>query len=409
MKIAIISVHGCPLRQIGYGSSGGMNVFILESSKFLSSVGVDIDIFTRCHDHDGPSVVDLTERCRVIHLEAGTLDLGKDEIYEWLPEFSEKVVAYNFEKNENYDLIVSHYWLSGLVGSYLKKVWNIKHVTTFHTLSLLKSKGLSKLNVPSIRKNGEKKVIEQSDAILVWSEHEKQSLVEYYGAASEKIDIIKPGVDVGLLKPTEMGDNEFKSGELKILFVGRLEPIKGVETIVRAVSNIDNDKITVSIFGGDSVLGETNRLTALCRELNVKNRVSFFGPIDRQLLPNIYRNHDLLIMPSYYESFGLSALEAQSSGIPVIASHVGGLSEVVVSGTTGFLIQPADDHVQFSNKIEILTSDTKLRRAMGTNARQHAESFSWQLKGIDLLKVYCSKVEKNPFISTACEKILATL
>ena len=408
MKIAMVSVHGCPLRQIGYGSAGGMNVFILESSKFLSSMGVNIDIFTRCHDHDDPPVVDLAERCKVIHLEAGPLDLSKDKIYESLPEFSKKVVTYASEKNENYDLIVSHYWLSGLVGSYLKEEWNINHITTFHTLSLLKSEGLPKLNVPIIRKNGEKKVIEKSDEILVWSEHEKQSLLEYYGANSKNIRIIKPGVDVELFKPIEMHDTKFKSGELKILFVGRLEPIKGVETVVRAISNIDNSKITATIFGGDAVIGETNRLKALSRELNVENRISFFGPIDRDLLPNIYRNHDLVIMPSYYESFGLAALEAQSSGIPVIASHVGGLSEVLVSGTTGYLIRPADDHVQFSNKIEILASDTKLRRLMATNARQHAESFSWSQKGIDLLKVYCSKVENTPFASTACEKILAT-
>lgn len=408
MKIAMISVHGCPLRQIGYGSAGGMNVFILESSKFLSSTGVNIDIYTRCHDHDDPPVVNLAERCRVIHLEAGPLELSKDKIYERLPEFSKKVVAYASEKNKNYDLIVSHYWLSGLVGSYLKEVWNIKHITTFHTLSLLKSKGLPKLNVPIIRKNGEKKVIEESDEILVWSKHEKQSLLEYYGATSKNIRIIKPGVDVELFKPTEIHDRKFKSGELKILFVGRLEPIKGVETIVRAVSNINNNKITATIFGGDAVTGETNRLKALSTELNVENKISFFGPIDRQLLPNIYRNHDLLIMPSYYESFGLAALEAQSCGIPVIASHVGGLSEVIISGTTGYLIQPADDHVQFSNKIEILASDAKLRRLMATNARQHAESFSWPLKGIDLLKVYCSKVDDTADNSSACEKILAS-
>lgn len=389
MKLAVISVHGCPVRQIGLGSAGGMNVFLLESSKIMSDLGVKVDIYTRHHDNKDPEVVQLTPNVRVIHIKAGELDIDKESIYSLLPNFTEEINLYSNENHLKYDLIVTHYWLSGLVGKILSKSWKINHVVMFHTLSLLKEDYIKSKRSISNRKNGELQVVKDSDGILVWSENEKQSLVDKYSANPSKIKIVKPGVDSELFNQNFIKKNN-DSNDIKILFVGRLEPLKGIETGIKAISELIDIDIKLNIAGGDAEYGETHRLKNIALQYNIMDRVKFLGVINRKLLPKLYREHDILIMPSYYESFGLSALEAHSSGLPVIASSVGGISEVVINDETGFLVYPVDNFSKYAEKIRILSKDHNLRKLFGNNARRHAKTFDWKMVGPKLIDVYNS-------------------
>ena len=388
MKLAVISVHGCPVRQIGLGSAGGMNVFLLESSKIMSDLGLKVDIYTRHHDNKDPEVVQLTPNVRVIHIKAGELDIDKDSIYSLLPNFAEKINLYSNKNLLKYDLIVTHYWLSGLVGNILSKSWKINHVVMFHTLSLLKEDYIKSKSSILNRKNGELQVVKDSDGILVWSENEKQSLIDKYSANPSKIKIVKPGVDSELFNQNFIKNND--SNDIKILFVGRLEPLKGIETGIKAISELIDIDIKLNIAGGDAEYGETHRLKNIALQYNIMDRVKFLGVISRQLLPKLYRGHDILIMPSYYESFGLSALEAHSSGLPVIASSVGGISEVVINDETGFLVYPVDNFSKYAEKIRILSKDHNLRKLFGNNARRHAKTFDWKIVGPKLIDVYNS-------------------
>ena len=389
MKLAVISVHGCPVRQIGLGSAGGMNVFLLESSKIMSDLGVYVDIYTRHHDDKDPEIVQLTPNVRVIHIKAGELDIDKESIHSLLPNFAEKINLYSNKNHLKYDLIATHYWLSGLVGNILSKRWKINHVVMFHTLSLLKEDYIKSKSSISNRKNGELQVVKDSHGILVWSENEKQSLIDKYSATPSKIKIVKPGVDSDLFYQNFIKKNN-ESNKIKILFVGRLEPLKGIENGIRAISELIDIDIKLNIAGGDAEDGETERLKNIALQYNIMDRVKFLGVINRKSLPKLYREHDILIMPSYYESFGLSALEAHSSGLPVIASSVGGISEVVINDETGFLVHPVDNFALYAEKIRILSKDHNLRKLFGNNARKHAKTFDWKIVGPKLIDVYNS-------------------
>ncbi|MBI64210.1 MAG: hypothetical protein CL778_02895 [Chloroflexi bacterium] len=389
MKLAVISVHGCPVRQIGLGSAGGMNVFLLESSKIISDLDVNVDIYTRHHDIKDPEIIQLTPNVRVIHIKAGGFDIDKESIYPLLPNFAEKINLYSNENHLKYDLISSHYWLSGLVGNILSKSWKLNHVIMFHTLSLIKEDYIKSKTSILDRKNGELQAIENSDGILVWSENEKQSIIDKYSAKSSKIKIIRPGVYSELFNRNFIKKNH-DSNNISILFVGRLEPLKGIETVIKAIAELNDIDIKLNIAGGDAEEGETLRLKNIALKYNIMDRIKFLGVINRKLLPKLYKEHDILIMPSYYESLGLSALEAQSSGLPVIASDVGGISEVVINNETGFLVYPADNFAKYAEKIRILSKDHNLRKSFGNNARRHAKTFDWKIVGPRLVDVYNS-------------------
>ena len=395
MRLAIISVHGCPVRQIGLGSAGGMNVFLFESMKMMSKFGVKVDLFTRHHDDSDPDIINIAENARVIHLKIGENELSQEKIYDLLPDFVERVK--NFTKNNNltYDLISSHYWLSGLVGNILKKYWEINHVSMFHTLSLLKQKEFPTMLPSTERKESEFKIVKESDRVLVWSEHEKKSLLEYYDAKSSAIKIVTQGINSDLFYPEFRERKKIKKDVLKIIFVGRLEPLKGLTTIIKSLSELNDLDISVNIFGGDVVIGETERLMNLSSDFGVRNKINFLGPVNRESLPNLYRKHDLLVMPSFYESFGLSILEAQSSGLPVIASNVGGISTIVKDDFTGYLISPPNNYLLFSKKIRLLANDVSLRIKFGINARNHAKLFDWNLVGKNLVYAYKSMIPKH--------------
>tara|TARA_B100001123_G_C15330870_1_gene1031163 strand:- start:3431 stop:4522 length:1092 start_codon:yes stop_codon:yes gene_type:complete len=355
----------------------------------MSKFGVKVDLFTRYHDDNDPDIINITENARVIHLKIGKNELSQEKIYDLLPDFVQEIKNFTENNNLTYDLLSTHYWLSGLVGNILKKDWDINHVSMFHTLSLLKQKEFPTMLHSIERKKSEFKIVKESDRILVWSEHEKKSLLEYYDAKSSAIKIVSPGINSDLFHPEIREQKKIKKDVLKIIYVGRLEPLKGLVTIIKSLSELNDLDISANIFGGDVVIGETQRLINLSSDLGVTDKINFHGPVIRELLPDLYRKHDLLVMPSFYESFGLSILEAQSSGLPVIASNVGGISTIVKDNVTGYLISPPNNYLLFSKKIRLLANDVSLRMKFGINARNHAKLFDWNLVGKDL--VYAHK------------------
>lgn len=379
MRIAILSVHGCPLRQAGSKDSGGMNIYVMETARRLAARGVMVDVFTRHHDPLDPEVINLAPGARLIHLPAGAPSLDKTGVYQLLPEFTSQLRHYCVSNRLSYDLVSSHYWLSGLVGMRLSSEWGVPHSTSFHTMAELKRRGRPEESEVSERDDSEKQIARAADSIIVWTEDERQTVAEYCNTDPEKISVIPPGVDLSHFRP--MSKQEARShlgyGEEKnILFVGRLEPLKGVDRLINAVASLENAAtINLTVVGGDDNSTEKARLQAVASRMKLNSQVNFVGAIDQSELPIYYNAADVCVMPSYYESFGLAALEAAACGTPVVASEVGGLPAIVQDGETGYLV-PVKRADVMAEKLCHLLSDDLARHRMGTAARNHAETLS---------------------------------
>jgi len=380
MRIAILSVHGCPLRQAGSKDSGGMNIYVMETARRLAARGVMVDVFTRHHDPLDPEVINLAPGARLIHLPAGAPSLDKTGVYQLLPEFTSQLRRYCVSNRLSYDLVSSHYWLSGLVGMRLSSEWGVPHSTSFHTMAELKRRGRPEESEVSERDDSEKQIARAADSIIVWTEDERQTVAEYCNTDPKKISVIPPGVDLSHFRP--MSKQEARShlgyGEEKnILFVGRLEPLKGVDRLINAVASLENAAtINLTVVGGDDNSTEKARLQAVASRMKLSSQVNFVGAIDQSELPIHYNAADVCVMPSYYESFGLAALEAAACGTPVVASEVGGLPAIVKDGETGYLV-PVKRADVMAEKLCHLLSDDLARHRMGTAARNHAETLSW--------------------------------
>ena len=390
MNLAIISVHGCPVRQAGEKDVGGMNIYLLETAKRIASLGYKVDIFTRRHDPKDPQIINLQNNLRLIHINSGPIDAEKNELFSYLNIFTKEVK--NFIKFENnfYDILSSHYWLSGIVGNDISVELKIPHVTTFHTLNDLKQKAFPFDEYLPLRSEHESLIAKTVNHIVVWSNHEKQSLISLYNVDPEKISIIPPGVDT---KKFYERDIEYCRKHLNIsldqkiiLFVGRLEKLKGIDILIKVMSTIETLDSQLFVVGGEGNSPEIKRLKDLAIELNVREKVLFLGSIPQEELVYYYGSSDICVLPSYYESFGLAALEAAACGKPVVASKVGGLPSIVIDGKTGYLVNwkcPGP----FQEKIEVLLNNDLLRKNLGKNARSHSESLTWENSTKSLMKL----------------------
>ena len=393
-RIALISVHGCPTAGLGSKDTGGMNVYIRKVSQELSKRGIYVDIFTRYHDPNDPQVEMVAERARVIHISAGNFSDDKTVIPYHLPEFVCRLLEYTKQEQLSYDLIHSHYWLSGRVGTILARHWNIPHVASFHTLAEIKRRARIGEIEPEERTRGEKKVIHSADTIIAFSQHEKDAMIRLYDAPSQNIEVIPCGVDVNLFRPLDNGLAKRKLGlqdNKVVLYVGRLEPLKGVDILLRAVAQLEQDDTVRTLIVGGDMEGdlEMNRLQSLSQELGISANVSFLGRMDQQELPIYYNAADICVVPSYYESFGLVALEAMACGTPVIASRVGGLPTIVKAGFTGYLI-PWRCPEPFADVLDILLGNQAIRNAMGKASRKAALTMQWPVVVDNLVDSYHS-------------------
>ena len=398
-RIAVVSVHGCPDAQPGTRDAGGMNVYIRKVAQELSDRGVFVDVFSRNHDAEAPTTVQLAERARVVHVDAGDPSDEKAELSRHLPDFVLAVLDYARDNGLTYDVVHSHYWLSGLATTLLARRWGIPHVTTFHTLAEIKKRARAGEEEPEERSVGEERVIRTADAIVAFSQHESDAMVRFYDAAPDKIEVIPCGVDVDLFRPVDRREARQKLGigeDSVVLFVGRLEPLKGVDILLRAVAQLERASATRTVIvGGDQADAEMARLRALCGDLGIAERVSFQGRMAQQELPLYYSAADVSVIPSYYESFGLVALESMACGTPVIASRVGGLPTIVKDGLNGYLV-PWRCPEPFADGLDVLLGNAAIRQAMSDASRQTAESMSWAAVVDSLLNTYQVLSQADP-------------
>ncbi len=349
----MISVHSCPLAPLGSKETGGMNVYIRELSRELAKAGLHVDIFTRCQQPAIPTVVDYQKGVRIIHLKAGCkAPFNKNHVWFHLPEFLHNMKQFIREEKSSYNLIHSHYWLSGWVGTALSSLYDIPLVHMFHTLGYLKDEVTKPLSIAesSIRLQAEAQLLKYADHIVVASTRGKVQMIRTGKVSSEKISVIPCGVDTHLFRP--LPSRQAKShlslpDKRYILFVGRIDPIKGIDVLLKAMRIVKDQGTTAGavrllVIGGDAHHpsyprdSEMHKLRQLATRLGLSDMVTFLGPQKQELLPFFYAAAEMCVLPSRYESFGMVALEAMACGRPVIASHVGGLPSFIQEQTNRF-------------------------------------------------------------------------
>ena len=378
MNIAMLSYHTCPLAVLGGKNTGGMNVYVRELTRFLGEVGIHVDVFTRSMDEHVPQVShDLGNFNRVVHISAGPeIYIPKEETAMYVDDFAEGIMAFAEKKGIRYDLVHAHYWMSGLAGAILKERWQVPLIQMFHTLGLMKQRigQTPEEREGDYRIEGERAVMQAADRIIAATEAERSQLELLYGVNHQKVSIIPPGVDTHHFYPIPQDEAKEAIGispkDRMALFVGRIEPLKGVDTLLRAMALVKKNcqrficPHYLVIIGGDpegkpeNQTGEMKRLQALCGELGLGEMVLFLGKRDQNTLPYYYSAAEVVVMPSHYESFGMVALEAMACGTPVIASQVGGLAFLVKDGETGFFV-PAQDPEALAEKLRLLVCRTR--------------------------------------------------
>lgn len=380
LKIAMLSVHSCPVGTLGTRDTGGMSVYITELASALGRLGHLVDIYTRVHDPRDRQIYALGRDVQLIHLKAGENEqIHKLAVYTHLPDFSCGIEAFRKANNLQYDIVYSHYWLSAWVGEYLQQWWHIPHVTMFHTLGAVKNiTGIGE-DEPELRIETEKGLARNCYHIIAPTEKEKEGLALHYGASPEKISIVPCGVNLELFKPTgkEKAKRELGLGDDKIILcVGRLEPVKGIEQMVKAIPLLQAKNVKLVIIGGEGNSPyEMEHLRRLCRELNIEDKVAFHGLVKQDELPGYYSAADVCVISSYYESFGLVALESLACGTPVVATDVGGSKNVIREGETGYVVADNEPH-HLAEKIDLILA----RPASGRSAlsiRASVGKYSW--------------------------------
>jgi D-inositol-3-phosphate glycosyltransferase len=357
-----------------------MNVYIRELSRQMGRRAHTMDIFTRRIDAATPGVTMLDARTRVIQIDAGPLGIVKGDIRRYLPEFTDGVIGFQEADGREYDLVHSHYWLSGFAGRSLSDCWQTPHVVMFHTLAEAKNRHHIAEHEPAYRIRGEREVAADADRVICASEGEKEMLVGLYGASPQRVTVVPCGVDTLRFRPMRRDRVRCKLGLLDdepiVLYVGRIEALKGIDVLVEAAARIDGAFRVLVVGGDEKDLERKDDLMALAEELGLQDRVTFLEAVPHRDLPLYYNAADICVVPSYYESFGLVAVEAMACGVPVVASRVGGLKETVVDGRTGYLV-PWRCPDPFAERLELLLSNEPLRRKLGREARSAAERFRW--------------------------------
>jgi D-inositol-3-phosphate glycosyltransferase len=413
LNVAMLSYHTCPLATLGGKDTGGMNVYVRDLTAELGRQGVHVDVFTRSQDEHVPHVShDLGFGNRVVHIPAGPeLPMPKKELAGYIPQFVDGIRQFVAERGIRYDIIHSHYWMSGLAAEQLKAEWGAPIVHMFHTLGEMKNRIATSEDEKEgdYRLDGERQVLRAADVILAATLAEKAQLQWLYKADPRKVTIIPPGVDTCHFYPIPPDEAKDYIGIPKedrmVLFVGRIEPLKGVGTLIRAMSCLRIKDIErpayLAVIGGDpnvpmeQMSAEMRRLQSLCEDLCMDRMVVFLGKRGQDTLPYYYSAADVLVMPSHYESFGMVALEAMACGTPVVASQVGGLAFLIQDGVTGFHV-PDQDEDALCDRLTRILGDSSLRKKMGQAAADYARSYSWGQIAGQVNKTYEQLLEKVP-------------
>jgi D-inositol-3-phosphate glycosyltransferase len=361
MNICVISFHCCPFSLLGGDGTGGMNVYLREMSAAMTDFPeVNMDIFTRIQNPKIRGIRDISPKVRVIHLKGGPEHpVDRKTLYDFLPEFSMSLEEFIFRYQRSYDLIYSHYWLSGLVGEEIRSNFNIPLIHIFHTLAFSKQRAAKEnFEEHQNRLGAEEHLAHVSEAIISSSEHEKQSLFKEYGISSSKIRVIYPGVNKKLFYPLNQEDVRqevgFREDDKIVLYVGRVESVKGLFFLIEALESLRKEapflssQLKLIVVGGGTKSSdhpkneEINRIQKAIAEKDLRNEVFFLGSKKQNQLKKYYSAADVLVMPSLYESFGLVVVEALACGTPVIASRIGEMMNIIKEGKNGFYFNPND-------------------------------------------------------------------
>jgi len=404
LRVAILSVHTCPLAVLGGKETGGMNVYVRELARELGRMGVRADVFTRSQNPTIPRVVTITDGVRVVHLTAGPeAPMPRERIRDHLDEFVEGVEAFRIAGGFDYDLIHAHYWLSGAVGLVLRDRWSVPLVQMFHTLGHLKNDATraSSDREPAVRIDEEARIVGAVDRIVAATTVERTHLVQHYGADPSRIAVIPCGVDTNLFLPGDQAAARAALGlddQPRLLYVGRLAPIKGLETLLDAMARLraSGTPVHLSIVGGDAdepLNGHEGALRARLARLDLGGTVTFVGAQPQERLRAWYVAADATVLPSHYESFGMVALEAMACGIPVVASRVGGLQTTVRDGVTGLLVRESDP-AALAGALDRLLGDPDLRFRLGREGVQWAARHRWPCVAEAVCREYAALVER---------------
>lgn len=396
--LAVLSLHTSPLAQPGAGDSGGMNVYVRELVSSLAQAGVRCSTYVRRWRDDLPDVVEVEPGFRVVHIDAGRPDLPKEALPAIVDEFADGVLR-DIKGIGDVDALHANYWLSGLAGHTLKHVLDVPLVSTFHTLARVKAEtGDAE---PQLRIDAETQVIGCSDAITASCPAEADQLVRLYGAAPERIELVPPGVDHAFFSPGDRAGARAALGlsaeHPVLLFVGRIQPLKGLEIAIRALAEVADANAVLVVVGGPSGvegLEEADRCGALAEELGVAHRIRWTPPQPHHLLSTYYRAADVVLVPSRSESFGLVALEAAASGTPVVAASVGGLRTLVQHGRTGFLVDGRDPSVYAAYADQLIGSPERAGEFARAAAR-HGRDFTWSTTAARLRRLYADLTSRS--------------
>jgi D-inositol-3-phosphate glycosyltransferase len=393
LNIAMISIHSCPLGVLGSRDTGGMNVYIRELARELAKRGHAVDIYTMAHQPEHGPPINLGQNVRIIHLETGVNEeMPKLAIYDYIQSLA--CGAENFRKynQTQYDLIHSNYWLSGLAGNQLQARWHIPHAVMFHTLGAVKnSLGIGE-EEPELRIESEREVTGSCDRIIASTAKEREDLIKHYGASPDKIAVIPCGVNLDLFKPVDKETARRELGldhQKVILFVGRIEPLKGLEKLLGALTYIEGEKppLLIIVGGDEHSQGQVQMLQHMAKDLQIEDRVSFVGSIAQDKLPLFYSAADICAIPSYYESFGMVALESLACGTPIVANNVGGMRYMVSQGEMGRIVNDNSPHNLASEISEMFRQPEGNGQHIKTR-RDRITQFSWSTIADRILQEY---------------------
>ncbi|WP_254303542.1 D-inositol-3-phosphate glycosyltransferase [Rhodococcoides kyotonense] len=400
-RVAVLSLHTSPLAQPGMGDAGGMNVYVLQSAKELAKRGVQVEIFTRATSSSDEPVREAAPGVLVRNIVAGPFEgLDKQDLPTQLCAFAAGVLREEARHDAGYyDLVHSHYWLSGQVGWLARDRWGVPLVHTAHTLAAVKNASLAAGDSPEppARQIGEQQVVAEADRLIANTSEEAKQLIEIYGASADAVDVVAPGADLHQYHPGDMLAARAHLGidprETVVAFVGRIQPLKAPDVLLKAAAELCAREpelpLRILVVGGPSGSGldRPDSLIELVDELGISTRVTFLQPQPSNVLAQIYRAANVVAVPSYNESFGLVAIEAQACGTPVIAADVGGLGVAVRSGETGVLVQGhrTDD---WARALGDMLRDRDALARMASAAPRHASEFSWEHTAEGLLESY---------------------
>ena len=393
-------VHTSPLDQPGIGDAGGMNIYVLESAQRMAAMGVEVDIFTRRTESESPEIIEISKGVRLRYFDCGHGNLTKEQMPVHILGLSKEFLR--IVKDEKYDAIHSHYWISGKVAMPAAAKLGIPLIHTMHTMARVKNLNLAEGEMPEpmIRVQGETQVVAAATGLIANTDAEAASLVSLYSACPDNVHVVSPGVDLYTFTPgagraAARDVVGLPQDALVITFVGRIQPHKGPELLIRATSEMIKHspqlrpKLVVNIIGGASGANtsEVERLKELVAWLGISDVVQFAPPVPRTDLPQWYRAADLVCVPSYSESFGLVALEAQACGTPVVATAVGGLRTAVADGISGVLVDGHDPRA-WSSVLARLIQEPQRRVLLSIGAIEHASHFGWDATARGTLDIY---------------------